>query len=69
MRVLGRQPNARKYLIQQCRQLFLQNCKQPLDLVTEMLVYAVTGIETGPNEVRDALKPTTRTGRDTRRKK
>jgi hypothetical protein len=69
IRVLGRQPNPRKRFILLCRDLFLMNCDQPLDSVTEMLVFVVFGSEPGNNEVRDALKPTTRRGRDTQRKK
>ena len=61
--VLGRQPNPRKKFILLCRELFLANCGQPLDDVTEMLVFVVFGTAAGDNEVRDALKPSTRHGR------
>lgn len=62
-RVLGRQPNPRKLLIRACRDLLIMNCGQPLDEVIEMLVFVATGVEPKDNEVRDALKATTRRGR------
>jgi hypothetical protein len=63
IRILGRQPNPRKRFIRLCRELFIANCGQPLDEVIEMLVYVVSGHETKDNEVRDALKASTRAGR------
>jgi hypothetical protein len=63
IRVLGRQSNPRKRLILLCRELFIANCGQPLDEVTEMLVFVIFGSEAGGNEVRDALKASTRSGR------
>ncbi|MGY8660939.1 hypothetical protein Q3C01_01055 [Bradyrhizobium sp. UFLA05-109] len=63
IRLLGRQPNPRKRFILLCREMFIANCGQPLDDVTEMLVFVVFGVAAGSNEVRDALKPSTRLGR------
>ncbi|MDH2400792.1 hypothetical protein QCM77_12685 [Bradyrhizobium sp. SSUT18] len=63
LRVLGRQPNPRKLFILACRELFIANCGQPLDQVTEILLFAVSGAEPKTNEVRDALKASTRAGR------
>jgi hypothetical protein len=68
VRILGRQPNPRKVFINLCRDLFLENCGQSLDAVIETLVYVVFGREPKNNEVRDALKPTTRKGRHSRQK-
>ena len=62
-RVLGRQPNPRKLFIKGCRDLLIANCGQPLDEVIELLVFVATGVEARDNEVRDALKATTRSGR------
>jgi hypothetical protein len=70
-RVLGRQPKQapQKRFIKLCREMFINNCGQPLEQVIEILASVVVGHELKPNAVRDALKPTTRKGRDTRRKK
>jgi hypothetical protein len=68
LRVLGRQPNDRKIFIQACRKLFITNFAKPLDQVTELLVFVVFGTEAKANEVRDALKPSTRAGRRPRKK-
>lgn len=69
MRVLGRQPNPRKRFILLCRELFIANCGQPLDQVTETLYEVVFGEEPKPTEIRDALKSTTRAGRTPSTKK
>jgi hypothetical protein len=69
LRVLGRQPNPRKMFILSCRQFLLINCGQPLDAVVEMLLFVVSGIGAKDNEVRDALKASTREGRDTKKQK
>lgn len=63
LRILGRQQNARKHFIRKCHELFVANCSQPLDQVTEVLVFVVFGNAAGDNEVRDALKASTRSGR------
>jgi hypothetical protein len=62
-RILGRQPNPRKRFIRLCYELFTANCGQPLDQVTELLLLVVFGTPAGDNEVRDALKASTRDGR------
>lgn len=69
IRILGRQPNPRKRFILLCRDLFMTNCGQPLDQVTETLFELVFDEEPKPNEVRDALKATKRAARDTRKQK
>jgi hypothetical protein len=71
MRVLGRQPKLapQKRFIKLCREMFVSTCGQPLERVVEMLASVVVGHELKPNAVRDALKSTTRKGRDTRGKK
>jgi hypothetical protein len=71
IRVLGRQPKLapQKRFIKLCREMLINNCGQPLEQVNEMLTSVVVGHELKPNAVRDALKATTRKGRDTKRKK
>jgi hypothetical protein len=69
VRVLGRQPNPHKIFIKSCREMFIANCGQPLEPVVELLTSVVMGRPLKPNAVRDALKLTTRKGRDTRGKK
>jgi hypothetical protein len=68
LRVLGRQPNPRKLFIQSCRELFIANCDQPLDQITELFLFVVSGIEAKANEVRDAVKLSTRAGRHSGKK-
>jgi hypothetical protein len=62
-RILGRKPNPERLFITACRQMFLDTCGQPLDKVTESLAYVVTGKE---QDIRSALKPTTKAARDIR---
>ncbi len=71
IRVLGRQPKLapQKRFIKLCREMFVSTCGQPLERVVEMLASVVVGHELKPNAVRDALKSTTRKGRDTRGEK
>lgn len=71
IRVLGRQPKLapQKRFIKLCREMLISNCGQPLDQVIEMLTSIVVGHELKPNAVRDALKASTREGRDTKKQK
>jgi hypothetical protein len=71
IRLLGRQPKGvpQKRFIKLCREMFVNNCGQPLEKVIELLTTVVVGHELKPNAVRDALKPTTREGRDTKKQK
>jgi hypothetical protein len=71
IRVLGRQPKMapQKRFIKLCREMFIENCGQPLEQVSEMLTSVVVGHDLKKNAIRDALKSTTRKGRDTRGEK
>jgi hypothetical protein len=68
VRLLGRQPKMapQKRFIRLCREMLMNTCGQPLDQVNEMLTSVVVGHALNANAIRDALKATTRKGRDTR---
>ncbi|MEO6842212.1 MAG: hypothetical protein ABI192_15790 [Bradyrhizobium sp.] len=71
IRILGRQPRLapQKRLINLCREMLVEKCGQPLDQVNELLTSVIVGQEIKPNAIRDALKPSTRAGRDTKHQK